>query len=110
MAVSKKKQAVSRSLGMYGTYSFIDKDPIIDIIRTGVQDYAAQQGIKESTACKHISDETRVSTSTLHNWLGGKTRRPSFAAVNAVCMDLGVDLAKLAAEHMGARYKLDKVK
>lgn len=104
----RKPDAVSRSLGMYGTYSFVDKDPIIDIIRTGVQDYARQSGIKESAALRHISDETHVSVGTLHNWLNGKTRRPTFATVNAVLMDLGIDVAKLAAEHLGANYKLDK--
>lgn len=68
----------------YRTYVFRDKDPIIDKTRTLVEDV----GISYQA----ISDQSGVSTTTISNWFGGKTRRPQFATVNAVAMALGREL------------------
>ena len=65
----------------YRSYSFIDKDPVIDLVRTVVED-------SESTYTK-IHEDSGVSVSTMHNWFRGKTRRPQFATANAVLRSLG---------------------
>ena len=69
----------------YKSYSFIDKDPIIDEIRTI---YAAS-----GTNYRWIADESGVSISTLVNWFGGKTKRPQAASINAVLRSLGYQLS-----------------
>ena len=60
----------------YKTYAFIDKDPVIDQVRTVVQ------GFGETHA--QISRASGVSSGTLHNWFAGPTKRPQFATINAV--------------------------
>jgi hypothetical protein len=60
----------------YRTYSFVDKDPIIDKVRTAVK----ESGMSKTS----ISVKSGVSTSCMHNWFDGATRRPQFASVNAV--------------------------
>ena len=71
----------------YRTYRFIDKDPVIDKLRT------AQQDAKESY--KKISDGSGVAAGTLGRWFGGHTRKPQFCTVAAVANYLGVSLDKL---------------
>jgi DNA-binding phage protein len=60
----------------YKSYMFRDKDPVIDVLRT----------VKEDKKVKttDISADSGVSTTTIHNWFRGKTRRPQFATVAAV--------------------------
>ena len=73
-----------RTLGVYRTYNFRTKDPIIDVVRTAVQDSAKTYG--------DVSDASGVSRGTLANWFGGKTMRPQFCTVMAVLRSCGVDL------------------
>lgn len=68
----------------YKTYSFIDKDPVIDVVRTVIQD--------SGKTLKWISDESGVSTNTIAHWLYGETRQPKHASINAVLMALGYRL------------------
>jgi DNA-binding phage protein len=81
MANPAKKHAKSGALKLYKTYNFVDKDPIIDRMRTMVQ----REGIKYS----EIHARSGVTPSTMHNWFDGKTRRPQFATVMAVVHALG---------------------
>ena len=60
----------------YKSYSFVDKDPIIDEIRTVFQD----SGVTK----QWIEEQSGVTSATLHAWFEGKTRRPQAATVNAV--------------------------
>jgi transcriptional regulator with XRE-family HTH domain len=69
---------------LYKSYSFVDKDPIIDRVRTIVQD--------SGLSLSKVSGESDVAISTLSAWFDGKTRRPQFASVAAVCSALGYDL------------------
>lgn len=73
-----KKRTILKT---YKSYSFIDKDPVIDSLRTIVSDSHK----KYST----IKADSGVSTTTLHNWFHGKTRRPQFATVSAVAKACG---------------------
>jgi hypothetical protein len=66
----------------YRNYMFIDKDPIIDFTRTAVE--------RSKKSYQSIHDSTNVSTTTLYNWFGGKTRRPQFASIAAVLIECGV--------------------
>lgn len=69
---------------IYKTYSFVDKDPLIDYVRTIVQD--------SGQTLKHISEESGVSTATIANWLYGETKQPRASSVNAVLRALGYKL------------------
>jgi DNA-binding phage protein len=82
MAKAKKaSKEDARRVPVYRTYSFTDKDPIIDVMRTLVQDTNYSFGM--------ISDDSGVSTQTLYNWFHGKTRRPQFCTIAAVAGALG---------------------
>lgn len=66
---------------IYRTYRFIDKDPIIDAVRTVVQD----EHLKNN-AVHQISG---VATATLDNWFEGATKKPQNSTVCAVTTSLG---------------------
>jgi hypothetical protein len=68
----------------YKSYNFRDKDPVIDELRTIIQD----QGV----TYKQINDASDVSTSCMYGWFNGATRRPSHAAVAAVASALGFEM------------------
>lgn len=68
----------------YKTYMFRNKDPIIDKVRTAVED--------SGTSHRKISQDSGVSTSAMNGWFYGATRRPQFATVNAVLRSIGYDL------------------
>lgn len=78
-------------LKIYKSYSFKDKDPVIDRLRTIIAD--------EGKAHGEICHESGVSLSTLHNWFSGPTRRPTYACVAAVAATMGysVTLSKRGA-------------
>jgi transcriptional regulator with XRE-family HTH domain len=63
---------------------FKDKDPIIDRMRTIVQD--------SGETYTEISNRSGVTVGTLSNWFHGETKRPQFASLMAVCRVLGYDL------------------
>jgi transcriptional regulator with XRE-family HTH domain len=68
----------------YKSYSFVDKDPIIDEIRTVVEE--------SGVSYKQIEEESGVTAPTLYAWFNGKTRRPQAATLNAVARALGYKL------------------
>lgn len=69
------------SVHIYRTYRFIDKDPIIDAVKTMVHDEHLKAGA--------VHEISGVSASTIHNWFDGDTRRPNNATVMAVASSLG---------------------
>lgn len=72
----------------YKSYSFIDKDPIIDEIRTVYQDSGANY--------QWIQEHSGVCAATLTNWFSGVTKRPQAATINAVLRSLGYKLGIVA--------------
>ena len=68
----------------YKSYSFVDKDPIIDEVRTVFQDAGVTK--------QWVEENSGVTAQTLHHWFDGKTRRPQAATVNAVLRALGKKL------------------
>jgi hypothetical protein len=76
-----RKTAPGRTINVLRSYSFIDKDPVIDVVRTMVQNSG------ESYA--KIHEASSVSVSTISNWFHGKTRRPTYACIMAVTRAVG---------------------
>jgi hypothetical protein len=74
----------------YKSYNFIDKDPIIDEVRT----VFAQSG----ASYRWIEEHSGVTSNTVRGWFDGETRRPQAATVNAVLRSLGYKLGVVAFE------------
>jgi hypothetical protein len=68
----------------YKSYNFVNKDPIIDEVRTKFN--------RSGKTRQWIEDESGVTAKTLHNWFEGKTRRPQAASLNAVLRAMGFKL------------------
>lgn len=68
---------------VYRTYRFIDKDPVIDEIRTLVQD----EGLMKKLEIVH--QLSGVATATLDNWFNGETKSPQNRTICAVTSALG---------------------
>jgi hypothetical protein len=68
----------------YKSYNFVDKDPMIDEIRTIVE--------RSGASYKWVNAESGVSTQTITKWFDGGTRRPQAATMNAVLRSLGYKL------------------
>jgi hypothetical protein len=69
------------AIKVYRSYNFIDKDPIVDAVRTIVQDTGLNYN--------KVSQISGVAGTTLHNWFDGPTKRPNNATVSAVTSSLG---------------------
>jgi hypothetical protein len=70
-------------LRVYRTYNYVEKNPVIDKVRTLVQDEGL---IKRLSVVHEISG---VSTTTLNNWFNGDTRSPQHSTIAAVITSLG---------------------
>lgn len=88
---------MSRGLQLYKSYSFKDKDPVIDKLRTVISD--------ESASYKLIHETSGVATTTLYNWFDGDTKRPQFATIMAVVRALGYDM-QIVREEKTARSRI----
>ena len=62
--------------GLYLTYLFKDKDPVIDELRTIIQD--------KNIDYEEIEYLSGVRVKTLEAWFEGKTRRPKSSSIEAV--------------------------
>jgi transcriptional regulator with XRE-family HTH domain len=73
----------------YKSYSFVDKDPLIDYIRTVIQD--------SKYSIMFIANVSGVSPQTINNWLYGETKRPQAASLNAVlrACDYKIDISHI---------------
>lgn len=85
----------SPRIHIYRNYQFLNKDPVIDKMRTLIRD----EGLKWSDAAK-ISD---IAPATLDNWFRGSTRRPQFSSVAALTMSLGYTMEFVR----GGKKKID---
>jgi len=70
---------------LYRTYSYIDKNPVIDKLRTLAQD----EGL--FTRLGILSEISNVSSTTMRNWWHGETRNPQHHTVAAVVTALGYE-------------------
>ena len=87
---------------VYRTYNFIDKDPVIDVTRTVLQDVLGEHFV---TRAARLSG---VSANTLHNWFKGGTRRPQFATVAAVLASVGYELVPRRTSKLDEKAELEK--
>ena len=76
MAIKKKRGFIR-----YKSYMFVEKDPVIDALRTAISD----QHFKYS----EVALTSGVAVATIKNWMSGETRRPQFATTAAVARSLG---------------------
>lgn len=76
-------------------YRFIDKDPVIDVIRTEAQRYSSNL---EGGYLAKLAYESGVSISTLYNWFNGETRRPQSLTTRFVLQALGVKIQYVREE------------
>ena len=72
-------------------YLFRDKDPVIDELRTMMQDHFDGTGRDASlkNGMREIADTGGPTTSPMHAWFFGKTRRPQSATVEAAGRAMG---------------------
>jgi hypothetical protein len=71
---------------VYRSYSFVDKDPVIDEVRTIVQ----QAGLlRKKGGLQQLYALSGVASSTTHNWFFGSTKKPNNATIEAVARSLG---------------------
>jgi len=92
----------SRTLQVYKSYSFVDKDPCIDYART----YVYREG-----GPNKIAKASGVAPTTLYNWFHKKTKRPQFATVAAVLLACGqtqIDLRAVLRAPRRSSVKLIK--
>ena len=71
---------MTRTLKLYKSYSFRDKDPVIDVMRTIVRD--------SGKSYAGVEDASGVTANPWRNWFHGTTKRPQFATVAAVARAL----------------------
>ena len=69
-------------INIYRNYRFIDKDPIIDAMRTVIRD---ELGFNNN----RVQAISGVSNTTFHNWFEGPTRCPQNATVSQAAAALG---------------------
>lgn len=74
------------SLKLYKSYVFRNKDPVVDELRTLVQD---THGSVKSRVLTKIERDGGPSASAMWQWFHGKTKRPQSAAVEACGRALG---------------------
>lgn len=72
------------TLKLYRSYNFIDKDPVIDLVRTVVDD--------SKMSYTRLNVESGVSVGTIRNWFFGQTKRPQFATIAAIVRACGEDM------------------
>lgn len=70
---------------LYRTYSYIEKNPVIDKVRTLVEDEGLMTNL---TALHEISG---VHESTFRNWWFGDTKNPQHSTVAAIITSLGYE-------------------
>lgn len=75
-------------------YRFIDKDPIIDVIRTAMQ----RRGNISPEQINRVAYDAGIHPGTLHNWLNGDTRRPLSITTRFVLEALGVTITYVDAD------------
>jgi hypothetical protein len=97
----KKRRNGSRGF-TYRSYSFKTKDPVIDRVRTILQD----EGLSNNDA--HII--SGVSTTTLHNWFEGETRRPQYATVAAIISSVGYEAKFVKEKKINYERELEKAR
>jgi len=85
---------------MLRTYRFIDKDPVIDELRTIVQDEGLYKRLRI------VAELSNLSPSTLSALFHGATRKPQNATVMAIATCLGYERTWRKARKLNADEEL----
>lgn len=91
-----------RGAFVYRSYSFKDKDPVIDRIRTMVKDEGLSYG--------EIHVISGVSDTTLRNWFDGETKKPQYATIAAVTSSLGYKQEFVKAKEINYEREIEKAR
>lgn len=85
-------QSAARRQSFFRTYKFRrgEKDPVIDKVRTIMDDTGSSIG--------DINKECGVASSTLRGWFDGETMRPQYATLCATVRSMGYDFALVPAK------------
>jgi hypothetical protein len=86
----------------YRTYRFIDKDPVIDEVRTIVQDEGL---MKRLGMAANLAGLSKV---TLDNWFNGHTKRPQNASIMALVSSLGYERKFTRTQRLDFEEELKK--
>jgi hypothetical protein len=70
-------------LGLYRSYNYIDKNPVIDKVRTVLQD----ENLFDKFGIVH--ELSNVAVSTMQGWFHGETKHPQHHTIAAVISALG---------------------
>lgn len=87
------------TIRLYSSYSFTNKDPVIDEMRTIVKD--------SGLSYEEIRARSGVSPGTLAGWFDKKTRKPQSATVEAVGRACGMQ-RKWVPLSQRAIHEIDK--
>ena len=86
--MAAKRGPKSGPMRLYKSYMFKDKDPVIDEMRTLLQDeYGA--GKLTERAFKDVEEQGGPAPGTIRNWLYGDTKRPQNASIEAAGRAIG---------------------
>ena len=85
-------------------YRHIDKDPVLDLLRTVAEEQDAQLS---NAFLERLSRESGISVSTLYSWWKGKTKRPQHLTVKFVALALNCRLKLLRDDGREVRGKRD---
>jgi hypothetical protein len=88
--MAKKFSKTRRGFIRYTTYNFVEKDPVIDVLRTMQRDSGMSN--------QQIAEKSKVSEGTIHGWFSGRTKRPQFATVAAAAVAMGFSHVPLTIE------------
>lgn len=80
--------AYSIKIGYKNGWDFKGKSPAISAVRAAVSRKQRDEGLK----LIEFEQANRCSSSTVHNWLSGKTKRPQFDKIAAVMDYMGLDI------------------
>ncbi len=92
------KRKGKRGFLMYKSYSFVNKDPVIDRMRTVWGD--------TGLSLSQIEKAGGPPATTSRNWFMGDTKRPQFATINAFARTCGVDFLDAIPSKKKSHLKL----
>jgi hypothetical protein len=87
-------------LRLYKSYVFRNKDPVIDELRTIVNDTYGRVGYK---AYKQIEIDGGPSVSCMNEWFEGDTKRPQSASIEAAGRAMGMKRVWVKSNNNGRK-------
>jgi len=72
---------------LYGAYNFRTKDPVVDELRTLIEDQTGARITRKNL--KKIEEDGGPTTGAMAGWFMGKTRRPQSASIEAAGRAIG---------------------